>query len=196
MAISVSDFIQSVRYPLNDFKDIVNPEYSDIELVSYLNRALTLLSLALANIEWRGLLKKGTLIIQNKTAQLPDDFIKEYYVKITGEDNELKYSDAGEDVEVGYYSIIGNTLHVNAEDNISLDIKYFYNYPTISIDDNLPCFDWMSPYLHNLVEFMALNRNEFALNIESSLVRNAAQRISGVTDTYGNRNFDDLKMAW
>ena len=86
---------------------------------------------------------------------------------------------------------------MNLEDNEQILLRYFYTYSTISVDDNLPIPDWMAPYLHNIVVFLALNRNEFALNVESRLVKDAAMQIAGVSGGYGVSGKDeDIGMAW
>lgn len=194
--MTVQDFITGVRYPLNDFRDAANPEYSDTELISYINRGLQLLSLALTNLYWRGQQKEVSLVVQDKSTSIPEDFIKEVFVKISGQP-ELTWCDDGSEVKDGYYSIVGRSLYVNLEDNEQILLRYFYAYSTISVDDNLPIPDWMVPYLHNIVVFLALNRNEFALNVESRLVKDAAMQIAGVSGGYGVGGKDeDIGMAW
>lgn len=193
MAIAVSDFLYGVRYRIND-TDTNNPEYSDGELLKYLRSALRLLSLALTTEEWRGILKRESMTLSNGYVSLSSNFIKEYYV-LDKDGNELKYSDAGPRVQSGYYSIIGKNLYAQ-QDASPLIVTYFEAYPIVGLDDDLPCPNWMEPYLTNIVAFLALNRNEFSLNTESALIKEAVSNIVLNTDTYGNRESLDFSIPF
>jgi len=163
--MTVQELLEQVRYQINDTD---KAEYTDAELINYINDGLRFISNELIRIGSSLLLKKADLALTDGFVALPSDFVKEQAV-LDAQGNILKSLTPAEPLSRYGYKIIGNTFYSNS-DNITL--YYFAPYSEVStIASEIPVPDYMLGLLKEIVIFIALNRNEFSLSVEAELIK-------------------------
>jgi len=183
--MTVEEFLNQVRYQINDTD---KAEYSDTELINYVNDALRFISNELIRLSSPILLKYTTLSLTDGAADLPSDFVREEGV-LDSQGNLLKSYPAIKPADQYGYKIIGDKIYSN---NTSLDLFYYALFPFVaSLDDEIPVPAYMVNLLKEIVIFLALNRNEFSLNVEQELLKAFGAQIyeiaNSVTQTYYER---------
>lgn len=182
--MTAADLLLQVRYAINDLGKI---EYSDDELLHYLNQAQDYIVNTAVNKGYKGLLKTATLNLINDSAQLPDDFIKEAVVIANGK--KLKPVPTGKQYDENTYQIVGNLIYSK---NAQVNLIYFY-FPDLykNLDDkiSLPRTFWN--LLKEITVYLSLNRNEFNTNFETQLSVLYEQKINDVISNYG---FSDIPL--
>ncbi|RMD45746.1 MAG: hypothetical protein D6831_02985, partial [Aquificota bacterium] len=71
--MTVNDLISQIRQAVNDTDKI---EYTDQELINYINQAQDYISNVCINNNFKGVLKQTDLTLTNDKAALPSDFVK------------------------------------------------------------------------------------------------------------------------
>lgn len=169
--MTVKELLNYVRYQINDVDKV---EYSDTELIGYVNEGLRFISNELIRLSSPLLLKKTTLELTDGEADLPSDFIKEEAV-LNSQGQALKSYPPSYPIDQYGYKILGNKLYSN---NTSVDLIYYASYSSVStLDSILPIPDYMVSLLREIVIFLALNRNEFSLNVEQELFKLFASQV-------------------
>jgi len=169
--MTVEELLTQVRYQIND---IDKAEYSDDELINYINDGLRFIVNELIRIGSALWLKKINLTLKDDSTSLPSDFIKEQAV-LDSQGNILKSLAPAEPLSQYGYKIIGNTLYSK---NDKIEFIYFMDYPKVSsLTDSVRVPDYMLGLLKEIVIFLALNRNEFSLNVESDLIKTFESQI-------------------
>lgn len=128
----VSDFINSVRFPLNDSSKMT---YSDSQICESLNTVLNIVNNALIKLRSNILLTKTTLSLIDGCVDLPENFVSISSVQYNNEDYQN-------------YKITGNTLY---SDKDILDIEYRFAYTNVNETDNLPVPDYFSESLKKFI---------------------------------------------
>jgi hypothetical protein len=150
----VSDFITNVRYRINDTLKI---EYTDDELINYINDALAVLSLELITLKDPLVIK--TLSVASTGTNVPSDY------------HSL----------AGIYPLTITEGVLTPYDSVALTINYFKMLPSVtattdSITLTNPAYYDM---LLQRVAITALNRNEFVLTQDISLLQVDKQTFGG-----------------
>ena len=173
--MNVEDIIREARYQLNDTDKV---EFSDGELLSYLNQALRYINNFGINFNSRLFLKRANLTLSNGVALLPSDFIREKSVKVGS--ITLK---SGKD-----YSIIGDEIF-SKYDNITLE--YFYQIKQLSsLAENIPLKDIVVNVLKQIVIYLALNRTNINAKLEVQLGELYKSELESIFKLYGNTKLD------
>ncbi len=181
---TVEDFLSSVRYQINDTGAV---EYSNDELIEYLNIAIRFLSSELIGISSHLLLKETTIALTDNMGDLPSDFIKEKAV-LDADGYTLYSAPPSATLSQIIYKIIGDKIYSKASSPLTL--YYFYFYPSVSaITDTLPTKDYMEDLLKEMVIFLALNRNEYSLSTEGQLLANFKDKVLSLAN-FGKQNLD------
>lgn len=181
--MTVQELLINVRYQINDTDAI---EYSDAELISYVNEALRWISNVLISLSCPLLLKKVELTLTDGQASLPDDFVKDRAV--TAVINGIETVLESKPPELGYdkysYTIVGSTLY---SDNDSVNLLYYAPYSSVaSLTDELLIPDSITNLLQQIVVFLALNRNEFNTSVEQALMQNFYSQVALIASQLGN----------
>ncbi|EDP74400.1 hypothetical protein [Hydrogenivirga sp. 128-5-R1-1] len=181
--MTILDLIQQIRYAVNDTDKI---EFSDAELLNYVNQAQDYISNVCINNAFKGLIKEVDLTLTNNQAVLPDDFVREYSV-VSG-----KYilNSIPPDAETDKYSykIVGKTLYST---NDSVKLYYFYMYPSYSaVSDTVVIPNVFVNLLREIAAYIALNRLEFNTNFEIQLAQVFEDRLLQIINQYGNSNLE------
>jgi len=166
----VSELIQTLRRELNDTQRI---EYSDEELLSYINRAKDFIVDELLGIRSPLLLKQAVLTPTNGSAPLPEHFAVEHAVIANGvplQSSPIPYN-LGRDS----YSVFDGSLYVNAD---SVLLYYYARIPDLSfdssIDEPLALF---IPLLIVLAVMFAKNRTMIPVSLEPTFLQDLRRKI-------------------
>ena len=179
----VSDLLQQIRYAINDTDKI---EFSDAELLNYINQAQDYISNICINNAFKGLIKETDLTLIDGKTELPQDFVREYSVVANG--YILKSLPADAEVDEYSYKIVGNSLY---SQNDTVNLYYFYMYPAyVSVNDELVIPNVFVNLLREIAIYLALNRLEFNTAFETQLAQLFETRIIQVINSYGNSNVE------
>lgn len=181
--MTVSDLIQQVRYAVNDTDSV---EYTDGELLDYVNQAQDYISNVCINNAFKGLIKEADLTLTNNQVALPNDFVREYSV-VNGI-YILKSIPPDAEVDEYSYKIVGKTLYSK---NDTVKLYYFYMYPSYSaVSDTVVIPDVFINLLRETVVYLALNRVNINANFEFQLSQLFESRLLQVINSYGNSNLE------
>ena len=182
--MTVDELLSLVRYQINDVDKV---EYTDNELIAYLNEALRFLSAELINVNSSILLKEADLSLTNGHTVLPSDFVKEEAVLDTS-GKILKSVPAQATVDSTSYKIVGDTIY---SENDAITLIYYAPYPSVSAStDPVPGKDYMTNFLTEVVAFLALNRNEFNTSIEQALSERFGTQVLRIANSVGISNYE------
>lgn len=173
--MTVGELITAVRYDLNDTQKI---EYSDAELIEYINRAQEWINQELIELGSHLVVKKASLELTNSTAPLPADFVKEYAVVARGNVLEsIPPSDALRDYT---YKIYGSRIEAKAD---TVDLYYFYAFPKYaSANDVIVLPDVLMNILKYLTVLLAKNRIEVPAKLEASLIQDLRKKLQSYAE--------------
>ena len=169
--MNAGDIIREARYQLNDTDKI---EFSDAELLSYINQALRYINEIGINLNSNLLLKRADLTLTDGVASLPSDFIREKVVR-AGKTALQSNRD---------YQIIGDKIYSDYE---NLTVEYFYQFPLlISVSDILPVKDVFTDVIKQIVIFLALNRTNVNAKLEVQLSELYKAELERIFKMYGH----------
>lgn len=175
----VKDILSQIRYAINDTDKI---EFSDTELLNYVNQAQDYISNVAINNGFKGLLKETDLTLTDGKVALPDDFVREY--SVTNGMFILKSVPPDAEVDEYSYKIVGNLLFSKNE---NLKLYYFYMYPPyVSVNDELVIPNIFLNLLREIATYLALNRVNINTNFEVQLAQFFESRLLQVINNYGN----------
>ena len=181
--MTVQDLINQIRYQINDADRV---EYTEAELIGYINQAQDYISQVLINHRFKGLIKNVDLSLSNGKATLPEDFIREHKVKAGG--RLLKSVSVSEDVDIYSYKIIGNEIYSGNE---QVTLYYFFMYPSyVAVSDTLKIPRVFENLLKEIVIYLALNRTNINASFEVQLSKMYENKIINIISNYGNSNFE------
>ena len=179
----VGDLLQQIRYAINDTDKI---EFSDAELINYINQAQDYISNVCINNAFKGLIKETDLTLIDGKTELPQDFVREYSVVANG--YILKSLPADAEVDEYSYKIVGNSLY---SQNDTVNLYYFYMYPAyVSVNDELVIPNVFVNLIREIVTYLALNRTNINTSFELQLSKLYEDRILRVINSYGNSNIE------
>ena len=168
--MTVGELITSVRYDLNDPQGI---EFSDQELIEYINRSQEWINQELIELGSYLVAKKTTLTLTNNETDLPADFVKEISVKAGNLylRSVVPYEELPEDG----YQIIGGKLRAKAD---TVELTYFYTLPSYSAKtDTIVLPQPLHNILRLLVVIMAKNRIEIPSRLELAFLQDLRRRL-------------------
>jgi hypothetical protein len=180
--VKVKDFFEEVRFTINDVEKL---EYTDNELLTYLNQAQDYIVNTCINHQYNRFLKTATLNTDTTSGQaLPDDFVIEQSV-YAGE-RELTPLTPDAVIKDGepYYKIVGDKIYAGLS---PITLTYYYHperYTSYEQDLQLPRI--FNNLLKEIVVFLALNRNEFNTSVEQQLAVLFEQKLLSLISAYGN----------
>ncbi len=181
--MTVLDLIQQIRYAINDVEKI---EFSDEELINYINQAQDYISNVCINNAFKGLIKEVDLTLTDGKVELPQDFAREFSVVANG--YILKSLPADADVDEYSYKIVGNSLY---SQNETVKLYYFHMYPAyVSVNDELAIPNIFLNLLREIATYLALNRVNINTNFEVQLAQFFESRLLQVINNYGNSNIE------
>jgi len=182
--ITVEEFLNQVRYQINDTDKV---EYSDAELISYINEGLRFISNELIRLSSSLLLKKVNLELTNGEVSLPNDFVKEEAV-LNSQGYVLKSYPYAKSIDQYGYKIIGNKLY---SDNTEITLFYYAPYSFVStLNDEISIPDYLLNLLKEIVVFLALNRNEYILTVEQRLFKIFVAQIYEIACSINNSFYE------
>ena len=177
--MTVDELLQEVRYQIHDTDKV---EYTDSELISYVNDALRFISNELIRCGSALLLKRTSLSLTDGQAGLPADFVKEQAV-LDSQGYVLQSLAPSEPVSRYGYKIVGSTIY---SDNSTLELYYFASFPSVSaLNEDVPVPDYMLSLVKQIVVFLALNRNEYSLSVEAELIKLFQGQVMMLANTGG-----------
>ena len=180
---TVQDLLIGVRYRINDTDSV---EYTDAELIDYVNEALQVVGNELCRLGAEAVRKRAALTLTDGSAALPSDFVREVEVK-SGDAVLLPLPDP-EEVDETTYAIEGGRIYSGASE---LSLLYCAALPLVSAPgDTLPLPDFFAPLLRQMVVFIALNRNEFDTSVEQALLTAFQGQILSLARLRGHGNFE------
>ena len=181
--MTVSDLIQQIRYAINDQDKI---EFSDAELLNYVNQAQDYISNIAINNGFKRLLKEANLTLTDGKVTLPSDFVREY--SVTNGMFILKSVPPDAEVDEISYKIVGDLLFSKNE---NLKLYYFYMYPAyVSVNDELVISNIFLNLLREIAIYLAMNRVNINTNFEVQLAQFFESRLLQVINNYGNSNIE------
>jgi len=181
--MTIQELINQIRYQVNDIDKI---EYTDSELIEYINQAQDYVSQIAINHRFKGLINQSDLSLSDGKATLPTDFVKEYKVKAGGK--LLKSVSVSEDVDIYSYKIIGNEIYSGNEKII---LYYFHLYPTYTAaTDTIQIPRIFENLLREMVVYLALNRTDINVSFEIQLSRLYESKVLNIISSYGNGNLE------
>ncbi|WP_457641457.1 phage adaptor protein [Persephonella sp.] len=181
--MTVSDLIQQVRYAVNDTDNV---EYTDGELLNYVNQAQDYISNVCINNTFKGLINEVDLALTNNQVALPNDFVREYSV-INGI-NILKSIPPDAEPDAYSYKIVGKTLYSK---NDTVKLYYFYKYPSyVAVSDAVVVPDVFLNLLREIVIYLALNRTNINTGFEMKLSQLYEARLLEIISGYGYSNLE------
>ncbi len=181
--MTVQDLINQIRYQINDTDKI---EFTDGELLNYVNQAQDYISQVAINHRFKGLIKMSDLSLSDGKATLPEDFVREHKVKAGS--RLLNSVSVSEDVDVYSYKIIGNEIYSG---NDQLTLYYFYMYPAyIAMTDILKIPMIFENLIREMVVYLALNRTNINASFEVQLSKLYESKIIRIISNYGNSNLE------
>ncbi|ADO44949.1 hypothetical protein Hydth_0549 [Hydrogenobacter thermophilus TK-6] len=176
--MTVAEAVLRLRTLLNDPQAI---EFTDAELINYINQAQDYIVLSAVNLGFQGFLKNVNLTLTNDQALLPSDFIREYSVSA----NNYILNSVPPDAEVTdkTYKIIGNTLYSK---NASVSLYYFYSLPNYSnLSDTIQIPQIFNNLLFEICVYLAKNRIEVPNAFDVQLSSLYEQKIAQLVSAYG-----------
>lgn len=180
----VRNLLDEVRRQIADVEKV---EYTDAELIGYINDGLRFISNELIRLNSPLLIKFVNLTLSNGEATLPSDFVKEEAV-LDAQGNNLVSVPPAKIADPKSYKIIGNKLYSG---NKSVTLFYYAPFQLVSgLDDLIPVPVWMESLLKEIVVFLALNRNEFNVSVEQALIQAFGQQIWEIAKSIGGQNFE------
>ncbi len=182
----VSDLISRIRTRVNDTQAI---EFSDQELINYINDILSSISLYLASVRWQGVLQQTVIQVTagSQNVSPPSNFLKEeaiYWYDPSLNNNSLgniqlaeihpaliNQNSNNQPNTPGYYFMQGGIIYLYPipNNNGTLTINY---YPLLSValtTDTIPLPPFFTEVLVHAVSVQALSRIELNPNIEAQL---------------------------
>lgn len=184
----VRDLLKQVRIIINDVDGI---EFSNEELLSYLNDVQTFFVLTCANFNVPIFMKTTNLQNCSQGALLPEDFLKEHAVFKEG--IALSSLPQGAPLKSGYYYILGNKLF-SSDDNVLL-IYYALPNSYRSIDDELVLPNYSLPVIKNMIAFLAKKRIEIPGQAEVELTKSFSDLIVKLLASISN-DYSMRPVAW
>ena len=178
--MTVADLITQIRRAINDVGAI---EYTDDELVDYINQAQDYITNTCINHQYKGFLKSITLTLTDGKVTLPSDFVVESAV-LSGNRNCLPVAPGEQTKQNSYtYKIIGNELY---SDQSELTLIY-YSYPSsyTQTTDTISLPNHFINLLKEISIYLALNRNEFDTRLEQQLSALYEQKLLKLISNYG-----------
>ena len=176
--MKLSEFLAAVRYQLNDD----GHEFSDGELIEYLNSVLLYLSETLASIGYRGIVKAVALDLVDGKAKLPDDFLFEEAV-VSPDGVRLYSAGIGESLQKGRYSIIGDEIFAPYN---SISLYYYARIPAVyELTADLPIKPEFENLVKEMVVYLALNRINVNTAFETQLATLFESKIREIASVYG-----------
>ena len=176
--MKVADFLIQVRRRINDTKKI---EFTDDELIGYLNKAQDFIVDFAVNHDFAGFIKFVELSLENGSAQLPDGFIRVF--KVVCGNKELKPVPIGQTPIGSGYFILGNEIYADCD---KVGLYYFSDVPSYSsIDDTILLPRPFLNALQEIVVFLALNRLEYNTAVEQQLAVAFEKELLGIITDYG-----------
>jgi len=173
--MKAEELITECRFQLNDTDKI---EFSDGELLSYLNQALRYINNFGINLNSKLFLKRADLTLNNGVALLPADFVREKSVK-TGS-MTLK---SGKD-----YNIIGNEIYAKSD---TITLEYFYQITHLSsLAEDIPLRNIFVNVLKQMIIYFALNRTNVNAKLEIELGELYKRELENIFKLYGNTRLD------
>ena len=181
--MTIQDLINQIRYQVNDTDKI---EYTDSELIEYINQAQNYISKIAINHRFKGLINQSDLSLSDGKATLPADFVKEHKVKAGGK--LLKSVSVSEDVDIYSYKIIGNEIYSGNE---KITLYYFHFYPTYTVvTDTIQIPRIFENLLREIVIYLALNRTDINASFEIQLAKLYESKVLNIISSYGNSNLE------
>lgn len=169
--MTVQDLITRLRTYLNDPQAI---EFSDAELLGYINDILREISLYTARVRFQGFLQNYSVGVSAGTGEvpLPADFLKEEYVvwneRPLSETHPLYSVQSGEPKE--YYTERGSLfLNPVPDTDGTIKIAYYPLFGVSSLDDTIPLPSYFEAVLLHGVTVKAKNRIELNPQIDAQL---------------------------
>lgn len=141
------ELIESVRPLINDSDSL---EYDDAEMLGYVNSAITYMSNALIAAK-HPIMCEDRLLVNGDT--LPDNFVS----------------------FVGHYPIYSNNNVVTIHGREEMPVRMYLTKKRIALRDLVPYPDYMIPVLQQLVSIFALNRNEYDVSTDNSILQKLEQ---------------------
>jgi len=182
--MTVQELFEGVRYQINDVDKV---EYSDEELISYLNEAISFLNNLLIDNLSPLLIKTDELFLVQGSSSLPEDFYLEKAV-LDNQGNLLRSVSVGAPLTKDSYYIAGREIFSG---NSRITLYYYSVYPQISaLTDTIQVHPVFLNLLKQMVIFLALNRNEFNLSIEQALMERFAQQALSLSNKIGAANIE------
>lgn len=184
----VKDLLQQVRILINDVDEI---EFSNEELLNYLNEAQTFFVLTCVNLNIPIFLKTVYLYGCQNGASLPDDFLKEQAV--FRDEIALSALPPGMPLKNGYYYIIGDKLY-SGDDHLMLIYHALPSYYK-SLNDEIVLPNYCLPLIKNMIAFLAKKRIEIPGQAEVELTKSFSdlimKQLASVSNDYSLR-----PVAW
>jgi len=169
------DLLKQARFQLNDTDKV---EFSDEELLGYLNQALLYINNLGITLNSRIFIKSIDITLSDGKATLPGDFVREK--RIIAGDAVLKSN-----ID---YQIYGNEIYTNAD---SITLEYYFQLPALtSLSDEIPLKDIFANILKQIVVFLALNRTNVNANLEVQLSQLYEKQLRNIFKLYGNTRFE------
>ena len=176
--MKVGDLITQIRAAINDTRKI---EYTDDELIIYINQSQDYIANTAINAGYKGFLKTATLQLTDGEADLPSDFVRENAV-LAGTTRLLPISTTNL-VTSSTYQIVGNKLKTQ-NDEVTL-VYYAYPQQYLTVNDELQLPQHFINLLKEMTIFLALNRNEFNTGVEQQLSALYEQKLLRLIKNYG-----------
>jgi hypothetical protein len=180
--MTVGELLDQIRYMINDRDKL---EYTDNELINYLNQAQDYIANTCINHQYKGFLKTTTLTLTDGVATLPDDFVVESALYAGDPPRNLLPIAPGTPIEANsyVYRITGNQLESD-QDTITL---VYYSYPQqyFNTTDTINLPPQFINLLREITVFLALNRNEFNTSVEQQLSVLYEQKLLKLISNYG-----------
>lgn len=171
--MTVSDLIQRLRTYLNDTAGV---EFSDTELLTYINQSIDVLSQMLADFNTNLNRKETTLTFVDGKAPVPSDFLRDVSVK------------DGTGAKVPY-RVVGNEVAVSPDVSEAV-LDYYFFYPSVSSpDDLIPVPKLLENAFFYFVAVLAKNRIQQSSKVEGELSQIFIQYALPVLGRYGNPPF-------
>jgi len=173
--MTAGELIKILRVDLNDTSAI---EYSDSELLEYINRALEWINQELIALGSHYVIKKTTLTLTNNVSPLPSDFVEEYAVVSNG--ITFESIPPHETLRDYTYKIYGGKIEAKAD---TIDLYYYYSFPALSsTQDEIPLPQSLMNLLKYLVLYMAKSRIELPTKLEASIIQDVKRKLQSFAE--------------
>ena len=183
--MTVEELLQQVRYAINDTQKV---EYTDAELINYVNDALRFVSNELIRLSSPLMLKTTTLNFIDNSADLPSDFIREEAVIANG--IVLNSIPATQEPGTLNYKILGNKIYSK---NNQVLLLYYAGFPSVlALNQSVPIPDYMLSLVKSIVAFLALNRNEYNTSVEQELIKVFSGQVLELAKMIGEQFYERI----